>query len=59
MASMSRNRNGGHTQVLEVMLENGADAKVKSHKGWTSLCLAKKKGQTEIAELLREHGAKE
>jgi len=59
MASMSRNRNGDRAQVVEVLLENCADVKAKGHEGWTSSSLAKKKGHTKIAELLRKHGAKE
>ena len=54
---MSRNRNVGHEQVVK-MLENGADAKAKSREGRAS-SLAKKKGYTEIVELLRKHVAKE
>jgi len=59
MASMPRNRNGDHAQVVKVLLENGADAKAKSREGWTSSSLAKKKGHNEIVCLLRKHGAKE
>ena len=58
MAFMSRNRNGGHAQVVKVLLENGADAKAKNREGRTSSSLAKKKGHNEIANLLRKHGAK-
>ncbi len=59
MASMSRNRNVGHAQVVKVLLENGADPKAKSREGRTSSPLAKKKGHNEIANLLCKHGAKE
>jgi ankyrin repeat protein len=45
---MPRNRNGGHAQVVKVLLENGAEAKAKSREGWTSSSLAKKKGHNEI-----------
>lgn len=56
---MSRNRNGGHAQVVEVLLKNGPDAKAKTRDGRTPSSPAKKKGHNEIVELLRKHGAKE
>ena len=56
---MSRNRNGGHAQVVKVLLKNGPDAKAKTREGRTPLSLAKKKGHNEIVELLRKHRAKE
>jgi len=34
-------------------------AKAESPEGWTFSSLAKKKGHTEIVELLRKYGAKE
>jgi len=59
MASMSRNRNGGHAQVVKVLLENGAHAEAKTREGLTPSSLAKQKGHAEIVELLRKHGARE
>ena len=56
---MSRNRNGGHAQVVKVLLENGPDATAKTREGRAPLSLAKKKGHNEIVELLRKHRAKE
>jgi len=59
MASMSRNKNGGHAQGVEVPLENGADVNSKDNRGLTALWLAEQKGHTDIIELLRKHGAEE
>ena len=59
MASMSRNRNGGHAQGVKVPLGNGADAKAKTLEGRTRSSFAKEEGHAEIVELLRKHGAEE
>jgi ankyrin repeat protein len=52
----------GHTDVVRLLLENGADVNVRpiiNNIGWTALKVAKAKGYTEIVQLLESAGAKE
>jgi ankyrin repeat protein len=52
--------NNGHTEVVKLLLEKGADVNVKTNDGkWTSLGLAKLKDHTGIVQLLEKAGAKE
>lgn len=45
--------------ITQLLLMHGADVNAKSNDGATPLSLARKWGQAEIVELLRQHGAKE
>lgn len=46
-------------QIVELLIKNGANFSAKNNWGETPLTLALEAGKTEIAELLRRHGAKE
>ena len=49
----------GHKEVVELLLEKGADPNVKDNfYGFTPLFWANSKGKTEIVELLKSKGAK-
>ncbi len=45
-------------EIVEMLLNNGADCNVDSYMG-SPLCLAAKNGSYEISQMLIEHGAKE
>jgi ankyrin repeat protein len=45
--------------VISWLVKNGADVNTRNKSGDTPLKLSLLKGQKEIAELLRQHGAKE
>ena len=49
----------GHTNIVQLLLDNGSDVNVKAIDGKSPLFLATKKGHTEIIELLKRAGAKE
>ena len=49
----------GKTRVVRVLIANGADVNAQDAWGGTPLKMAQENGYTEIAELLREHRAKE
>jgi ankyrin repeat protein len=49
----------GHKEMVELLIARGADANIRDYRGRTALDLAEQRGHTEIAELLRKHGAKE
>ncbi|MBN1806626.1 MAG: ankyrin repeat domain-containing protein [Sedimentisphaerales bacterium] len=49
----------GHKNIVELLITNGADVNVKNKWNRTFLDIAVGRGHTEIAELLRRHGAKE
>ena len=42
-----------------MLINKGVDVYIKNHGGITLVDIAGEKGQTEIVELLRKHGAKE
>ena len=46
-------------QVVELLLANGANVNAKDEGGRTPLSLAIRKGNNDVAELLRQHGGKE
>jgi hypothetical protein len=46
-------------KVIELLLSKGADINAKDNDGKTALAYAIEGGYTEIAEILRKHGAKE
>jgi cytohesin len=49
----------GWNDMVELLLEHGADMDARDWKGWTLLRLAIKNGHRETAEILRKHGARE
>ncbi len=49
----------GYKDIVDYLVSRGTDINVATNNGKTALSLAKEKGQTEIVELLRKHGAKE
>ena len=49
----------GHKNVAELLLDNGADVNAKDKHGNTPLHKATLRGNKDIVELLRKHGAKE
>jgi ankyrin repeat protein len=49
----------GHKEVVELLLESGADVNAKSNIGWTALMLAAFNGHKEIVEILKSYGARE
>ena len=49
----------GHTAVTELLLNNGADVKMKSNAGITPLYAASQNGHEAVVALLRQHGATE
>jgi ankyrin repeat protein len=46
-------------EIIEILISKGADINARDNDGKTPLSLAKKGGRTEVAEILRKHGAKE
>jgi ankyrin repeat protein len=49
---------GGHKEVAELLIAEGADVNAKAGDGSTPLDWAIKRRRTEIADLLRKHGGK-
>ena len=49
----------GHKEMVELLIARGADANIRDYRGRTALDLAEQQRHTEIAEMLRKHGAKE
>lgn len=47
------------SEVVKMLLEKGADINAKDARGRTPLQRARERGATEIADLLKAHGAKE
>ena len=47
----------GRTNMVQILLENGADIGIKNKYGWLPLHYAIKKGHVEIAKLLTQYGA--
>lgn len=47
----------GHTEIVKLLLEHGADAKSTARNSWSCLFVAAKKGFTEIVRMLIDHGA--
>ena len=48
----------GHTEVVNLLIEKGADIHVKDNDGDTPLHWASRDGLTEVVNLLKEKGAK-
>ena len=49
----------GHKDIVELLITEGANVNARDGGGRTPLWYAKDKGNNEIVELLRKHGAKE
>jgi ankyrin repeat protein len=49
----------GHDDVVRVLVERGADLKVKNKEGQTALMLAARNGHDDVVRILKEAGAKE
>ena len=49
---------GGHKEIVELLISEGADMNVKCSNQNTPLDVAIKYKRTEIADLLRKHGAR-
>jgi ankyrin repeat protein len=49
----------GRTDIIKLLLAEGADVNVKNSKGETALMIAKMRGRKEIVEILEKAGAKE
>ena len=49
---------GGHKETVELLISEGADMNVKCSNQNTPLDVAIKYKRTEVADLLRKHGAK-
>jgi ankyrin repeat protein len=49
----------GHKNVVELLIAHGADVNAKDHGGMTPLALALQYDNQAVADLLRQHGAKE
>jgi ankyrin repeat protein len=47
----------GHTEIVQLLLEKGADVNAKNKYGRTALIYATERGYTEIVQLLLEKGA--
>ena len=47
----------GHTEIVAMLLEKGADVNAKDNDGWTALMEASEYGKTEIVAILVEMGA--
>ncbi len=47
----------GHTAIVKLLLEEGANPDIQNNIGWTVLIFAASKGHTAIVKLLLEHGA--
>ena len=48
---------GGHKDVVELLIANGAEVNAKDRMGKTPLWYLDEHGEKEIADLLRRHGA--
>jgi cytohesin len=48
---------GGHTEIAELLIDNGADVNANEDYGWTPLHNAASEGHMEVAELLIAKGA--
>ena len=51
--------NEGCLDIVRVLLAQGPDVSVRDNRGYTALKRAEKRGHTEIAELLKETGARQ
>jgi len=49
----------GNKDLVELLIQNGADVNAKSGQGETPLALAEQREHREIVKLLQKHGAKE
>ena len=49
----------GHKDIVQMLLDAGADVNAKGNGGWTALKLALEYGYKDLFSLLKKHGAKE
>jgi len=49
----------GHKDIVQMLLDAGADVNVKGNGGRTALMYASAKGHKDVATILRKHDAKE
>ena len=47
----------GHTQIVKILLDEGADADRKNRLGMTALMYAARKGRIQVIKMLLDHGA--
>ncbi len=47
----------GNVELVNLLLENGADPNARNGEGKTPLIFAREKGQDSVVELLRKSGA--
>lgn len=47
----------GHTEILALLVEHGADVNAKNNDGWTALMLASQNGHVDVVNCLLSHGA--
>lgn len=55
--AINKASSGGHTDIVRILIENGADVNAKDGVGWAPLLIACKGGLTDTARLLIENGA--
>ena len=55
--ALMRAADGGHKDIVELLLKNGADINKKNESGWTALTVAAENGNTDIVDLLLKNGA--
>ena len=46
-------------EIVQILLEGGADINIRDEDGHSVLMIAKEEGHSEIAEFLEQHGANE
>ncbi|MDZ7581156.1 MAG: ankyrin repeat domain-containing protein [Deltaproteobacteria bacterium] len=47
----------GHTSIVQMLIEKGADPNIQDFDGWTALMKAAYKGNIEIVQILINNGA--
>ncbi|KAK8147549.1 hypothetical protein G3M48_001448 [Beauveria asiatica] len=57
MTALAASCNAGHTEIVAMLLDAGADLRMTNNKGWTPLNFAAEKGYVEVVKLLFENGA--
>ncbi len=57
MSAVRTARYRGHAEIVEILLDAGADPDARQHGGWTPLMSAAANGDETAVDLLLEHGA--